>query len=223
MQFGNLRLKVNMQTLSNYDPKLFEGAASYYAEYRPKYPLALFYKLSKLFQLNGQGRLLDLGTGAGLIAIPIHKLFAEVVAVDPDPEMLREAQQQSSKLNANNITWVQQRAESITPNWGTFQLVTIGRAFHWMQRESVLMQCYDLLSDDGGIAILDIHEDPWKSDFPWKQGAIAVVKKWLGEQRRAGQGVWVDSDPSHASILARSPFPHQEFFDILPNPPCGRD
>lgn len=60
-------------------------------------------------------------------------------------------------------------------------------------------------------------EDPWKSSEPWKQRALAVVKKWLGEQRRTGkrgQGVWVEPDPPHAEILVQSPFPRQALYEL---------
>ncbi|WP_207714417.1 hypothetical protein [Scytonema sp. UIC 10036] len=56
--------------IPTYHPTLFQGAAWYYARYRSKYPQDLFDLLAQRFQLNGRGRLLDLGCGAGLIAIP---------------------------------------------------------------------------------------------------------------------------------------------------------
>lgn len=62
-----------------------------------------------------------------------------------------------------------------------------------MQRELVLEKLLPLLSDQGGIAILTTGDDPWNSQLPWKQTAVAAVKRWLGEQRRtgqAGQGAW---------------------------------
>ncbi|MEI2583036.1 methyltransferase [Scytonema sp. PRP1] len=61
-----------MTTIPAYDPTLFQGAAWHYARYRPKYPPVLFDLLTQKFELNGQGRLLDLGCGAGLIAIPLR-------------------------------------------------------------------------------------------------------------------------------------------------------
>ncbi|MHC5731100.1 MAG: methyltransferase domain-containing protein, partial [Nostoc sp.] len=102
-----------LKTLSTYDPTLFEGAAEVYAQYRTKYPPAVFDKLTEIFHLNGQGRLLDLGTGPGLIAIPLSTKFQEVVAIDPDPDMLKEAQRQAAAVRANNITWLEQAAELI--------------------------------------------------------------------------------------------------------------
>ncbi|MBW4426497.1 MAG: class I SAM-dependent methyltransferase [Nostoc desertorum CM1-VF14] len=206
-----------MKTLSTYDPTLFEGAAQVYAEYRTKYPPEVFEKLVEIFHLNGQGRLLDLGTGPGLIAIPLRTKFEEVIAIDPDPEMLKEAQQQAAAKEANNITWLELGAELINPSLGVFKLATIGRAFHWMEREVVLERLYELLTDDGGLALLNTGDNPWESSLPWKQAVIGVVKKWLGEERRTGQrgqGIRKPVDPPHEVVIANSKFARQEFYKV---------
>lgn len=204
-------------TIPTYDPTLFQGAAWYYARYRSKYPKALFDLFADIFQLDGTGRLLDLGCGAGLIAIPFRDRFAEVVAVDPDADMLKEAQEQAKVEGATNIRWVEDRAESISADWGQFRLATLGRSFHWMQRELVLEKLYSVLSNDGGIVILKTSDDPWNSQHPWKQTAIATVKRWLGEQRRTGQGgqgLWQPLEVPHEEVLARSQFPRQATYEI---------
>ncbi len=206
-----------MTTISTYDPTLFEGAAWYYARYRPKYPPALFELLTEKFQLDGQGRLLDLGCGAGLITIPLSDRFEEVIGLDPDPDMLKVAHWEAEALGVTNISWVQQRAELISLATGKFRLVTIGRAFHWMQREVVLERIYKLLSSDGGVAIINAPQDVWTSEHPWKKTAISVVKRWLGEQRRTGQGgqgVWKPLEVSHEEILAKSPFPRIDKYEL---------
>ena len=187
-----------LKTLSTYDPTLFEGAAEVYAQYRTKYSPAVFDKLTEIFNLNGQGRLLDLGTGPGLIAIPLSTKFQEVVAIDPDPGMLKEA-------------------ELINPSLGIFKLATIGRAFHWMERELVLERLYELLADDGAVALLNTGDNPWISSLPWKQAAVGVVKKWLGEERRTGQrgqGLRKPVDPPHEVIITNSKFTRQEVYEV---------
>ncbi|MDF2388577.1 class I SAM-dependent methyltransferase [Nostoc ellipsosporum NOK] len=206
-----------LKTLPTYDPTLFEGAAEGYAQYRTKYPPAVFAKLAKIFNLNGQGRLLDLGTGPGLIAIPLRNQFEEIVAIDPDPEMLKEAKRQAAAVEANNITWLEQGAEFIDSNLGKFKLATIGRAFHWMEREVLLERLYELLTDDGGLALLNTGDNPWVSSLPWKQAAVGVVKKWLGEEPRTGQrgqGVRKPVDPPHEVVIANSAFARQEVYEI---------
>jgi ubiquinone/menaquinone biosynthesis C-methylase UbiE len=206
-----------LKTLPTYDPTLFEGAAEVYAQHRTKYPAAVFDKLTELFNLNGQGRLLDLGTGPGLIAIPLSTKFQEVVAIDPDPEMLQEAQSQAAQVEVNNIIWLEQGAELINSSLGVFKLATIGRAFHWMERELVLERLYELLTEDGAIALLNTGDNPWVSSLPWKQAAIGVVKKWLGEERRTGQrgqGIRKPVDPPHEVVIANSKFARQEVYEV---------
>lgn len=185
--------------------KLYQGAAEYYARHRTKYPSSLFEKLDQIFNLNGQGRLLDLGCGPGLIAIPMSHQFQEIVAINPDPEMVKFCQQEAQFKGVNNVICVQKKAEEIDATLGQFKLVTIGRAFHWMQRELVLQRSYELLSDDGGVAIISTDENPWRSDHPWEKATIEVVKKWLGESRKpATQGL---ADIPHEEVLAQSSFP----------------
>lgn len=206
-----------MTLTATYDPTLFQGAASYYGRYRTRYPQELFDHLATRFDLDGTGRLLDLGCGAGLIAIPFRQRFAEVIAVDPDSDMLREAKAESASVGADNITWRCDRAESITSGWGQFHLVTLGRSFHWMQRIQVLDKLRPQLTPGAGVAIIKTNEDPWHSEHPWRQAAIAVVKRWLGERRRtgqSGQGFWQPLAISHEAILSTAEFTHQELLTV---------
>ncbi len=198
-----------MVTLRTYDPTLFKGTAWYYARYRPEYPNALFALLSEAFNLNGQGRLLDLGCGTGHLAIPLSNRFEEVVALDPEPEMLSEAQKEAEAIGASNITWLEQQAEQFSSTQSLFRLATIGDAFCWMDKEVVLQRCYDLLLDDGGLAIIYTNRSFWTSPELWKQKTIEVVKKWLGEQRRAGmsnRSSYSSSQTSTKDLLTQSPF-----------------
>lgn len=109
---------------------LFKGAAEYYARYRPPYPPALLEQLARAAGLDGTGRLLDLGTGTGQLAVPLAAYVEEVVAVDVEEEMLAQL--------PPAIHAVHGRAEDIDESWGEFRLVTIGRAFHWMDGPVVM-------------------------------------------------------------------------------------
>ena len=201
-------------TSSRFDSTLFDGAPYYYARYRPKYPSQLYEKLAHGFNLNGTGRLLDLGCGTGLISLAFRNHFEQIIGLDPDSAMLAEAQQEAIAVNVKNITWLEQSAEQISRDLGTFKLITIGRAFHWMDRPLVIERSYELLQPGGGLVLLATQgEDPWKDETPWKQSALAVVKKWLGERRRAGQGWWVDPHPTHVELLAQSSFPSQVLYE----------
>jgi hypothetical protein len=58
--------------------------------------------------------------------VPLAAFAGEVVAVDPEQEML-------DAIDAPpNLTKVCARAEDVDASWGAFRLTTIGNAFHWM-------------------------------------------------------------------------------------------
>src|SRR5579862_6323796 len=100
---------------------LFRGTAPYYARFRPQYPAKLIAQLARAARLGEGSRVLDLGTGPGHVAVPIAGYAAEVVAVDPEPEML-------DQIVAPNVRTVLGRAEDVDDSWGRFDLVTAGRA-----------------------------------------------------------------------------------------------
>jgi len=109
---------------------LFSGTAKWYVRYRAGYPQELTERLAAAAGLDGTGRLLDLGTGTGQLAVALAPYVAQVVAADPEPEMLAELPAGIERRLA--------RAEDLDESWGTFRLVTIGRAFHWMDGAVVM-------------------------------------------------------------------------------------
>jgi SAM-dependent methyltransferase len=106
----------------------FRGTAWYYAQFRPGYPPELIERLAREAGLGPSTRVLDVACGTGLVAIPLAWLSGEVVAVDIEPEMLAML-----RLAApGNVKAVQAGGDEIDESWGTFDLVTIGRALHWL-------------------------------------------------------------------------------------------
>lgn len=189
---------------SHSDTRLFQGTAWYYARYRLPYPPELLNFISLAFALDGTGRLLDLGCGTGQLAIPLSTRFQEVVGVDVSHEMLEEARHQAAQAGADNITWLEMPAEAVSPALGEFKLVTLGSSFHWMDRDAVLQRCYDLLMPEGGVAILGM-QSFWNSPEPWALAVVNLVRRWLGEARRAGDGVFPNHERFEETV-ARSPF-----------------
>lgn len=128
---------------------LFSGTAPYYARFRPGYPQAFFSDVITRFALNGTGRSLDLGCGTGQLTIPLAEHVEQAVGLDPDPGMLAQAAQQARAAGARNLTWIQGDAADLAGELGRFRLVTMGRSFHWMDRERVLRGLTGVVEDDG--------------------------------------------------------------------------
>ncbi|MHC9292098.1 class I SAM-dependent methyltransferase [Mycobacterium sp. LTG2003] len=132
---------------------LFTGTAWHYAQYRPGYPKRFIDGIVAEFALDGTGRLLDLGCGTGQLTLPLAEHVAEAVGMDPEPEMLAEAARQAQAAGITNVSWTQGSSNDLPGDLGRFKTVTMGRAFHWMNREQVLTVLDRMVDDDGGLVI----------------------------------------------------------------------
>ncbi len=61
---------------------------------------------------SGQ-RVLDVGTGAGVVAITAARLGAHVCALDLTPELLEQAKEDASIAGQQHIDWVEGDAENL--------------------------------------------------------------------------------------------------------------
>ena len=184
-----------MASLPPYDPTLYKGSAPYYLRGRPPYSRALRATLAAECRLDGTGRLLDVGCGPGVLALELAPVVAEVVGLDPDPDMLAEAAGHARESGVVNVRWVQGLAEQVQDlDLGGFRLVTFGQSFHRTDRERVAEAVYDLLEPGGSIAMVahTAHDRPVPSGpgyppIPHEEIESLIVK-YLGPRRRSGQG-----------------------------------
>ena len=170
---------------------LFQGAVPYYARYRIPYPETLLAEIRNRARISGQGSLLDLGCGTGEIAIRLAPFFRDVTAVDINPDMLAAGKQKSTDLGIENIMWRKQCAEQLTADTKAYELVTIGAAFHWMDRESIAKKSREWLLPGQPIVVLG-YTSIWTGTADWHGLVCDVIQKWLGPKRRAGTGIYDD-------------------------------
>lgn len=212
-----------MSRTDNYDLTLYEGTAHYYSRFRPPYPPSMAAVLREKFGLDGQGRMLDLGCGTGFVAIAMAPLFEQVLAMDPQPEMLEEARGVANRANVHNIEWRLGGSLDLAPSMGSFRLVTMGNSFHWMDRECTLDALYDLTEPGGGVAIIGQGAPPEKLPTPaWRTAITEVMVRYLGPTRRTGQGTFANPPERHEPVIRRSRFmnysEHREHFEPVWTP-----
>ena len=186
---------------------LFAGTAWYYARYRPGYPEAFLADLIARFHLDGTGRLLDMGCGTGQLTIPLARHVAAAIGMDPEPEMLTEAARRAQAAHVTNVTWAQGNSADLPGEFGRFRLVTMGRSFHWMDRERVLTALDGMVEDGGGIAIAN-DSCLVRPATTWQQAIEDIQHRFLPPDWQASSPNVADAAESHAEILARSPFRH---------------
>jgi len=135
--------------------------------------------------------------------------------MDPEPEMLATASVEADQRGINNVTWLlggSNHLNRMQADIGAPDLIVIGRAFHWMDELRTLDQLHALLRPGGGLAIIGDTCGLWDGDSPWQRAVVDIIKRWLGETRRAGSGVNVVMHQPWEEMFPTSSFGGYELF-----------
>jgi SAM-dependent methyltransferase len=169
-----------------YDETLYAGSAEYYARGRMPYPQALADALRDALDLDGSGRLLDVGCGPGPLTHLLAPLFAEAVGVDADADMVRVAE----RGGAGNERFVHLRAEALPAGLGSFRVVTLAQSFHWFPSDGVATTLREMLEPGGTLVFVGATTHEGDGNVPRAEIA-ELVERWLGPEKRAGRGLRV--------------------------------
>ena len=147
----------------------FRNASKYYTTGRPTYPPLLIERVAALTGLEHRHRVLDLGTGPGFLAIGFAAYAGQVTAIDPSADMLDAARENAAQAGAG-IDFVQGSSFDLAPQLGQFRLVSIGRAFHWMDRVDTLRRLDRLIDTDGAVVLFsdrapDVPANAWLAAY----------------------------------------------------------
>jgi ubiquinone/menaquinone biosynthesis C-methylase UbiE len=130
----------------------FGKTANDYARYRTQFPPQLFALLADMnIGVSGQ-RLVDLGTGTGVLARQFAAAGCQVTGLDVAPEMLDQAREQDRAAGVS-VTYQVSGAEDTglpSQEWDT---VTAAQCWHWFDRPRVAAEVRRLLVDGGRLAI----------------------------------------------------------------------
>ncbi|GAB7068464.1 class I SAM-dependent methyltransferase [Mycobacterium hodleri] len=121
----------------------FGSVADDYDRYRPRYPQALIARLVPSPGLS----VLDVGAGTGISSAQLVSAGADVLAVEPDEQM-------AARCRAKGIPVERSTFEQWQPRGRTFDLVTFGQSFHWVDPDVALPKLAALLGSGGRLALM---------------------------------------------------------------------
>lgn len=127
----------------------FSSLATGYQKFRPDYPQVLYDFLYQ--QCTAFEQALDCGTGNGQVALALSQKFEQVMATDISAAQIEAAPK------AKNIRYSVQRAETTNFPEQSFDLVTVGQAYHWFDFEAFGKEVNRILKPEGIIAIWSYH------------------------------------------------------------------
>jgi ubiquinone/menaquinone biosynthesis C-methylase UbiE len=155
----------------------FAGTAEYYLRYRLPYPRVLLDDLLARSQIGDGGRLLDLASGPGRVALALAHRFREVLAVDLEQEMIAEGRREAAARGITNIDWIAGMAEELEVPVASFDLVTIGEAFHRLDQGIVAVKSFSCLKPGSSIATLGSYSI-FGGRESWHRAVLDVLSRW---------------------------------------------
>ena len=169
-----------------YEPRRFQSAVPYYERYRLGYPERLIARVVALLGLEPGDAVLDLGCGPGSLSVPFARAGLAVTAADPEPEMLVAAEIAADEAGVPLKLW-RGGSYDLTPDMGPYRLVSIGRAFHWMDRLATLAVLDKIITPGGAVAFFhDAH--PVLPENVWFKTLCKIGDKYgRAAQKHSGE------------------------------------
>jgi SAM-dependent methyltransferase len=158
----------------------FASTVAYYETARPPYGAAFFEAVALELGLDGDQRLLDVGAGPGILAIGLAPYCREVLGVDPEPGMV-EAARAAAKRAGLAVRFIESRFEDVAGKRGKFDIVSIGRAIHWLDPEPARAALDRALLARGKVLVCGaISVKDGRN--PWLETFNNVCDRWKGDR-----------------------------------------
>ena len=135
-----------------------------YAQYRDIYP-EIFYKkvADRGLCIKGQ-KVLDLGTGTGVLPRNMYRFGAEWTGADISENQIKQAEILAEKNNMN-IEFTAKSTEDIDFPDKTFDVITACQCFWYFDHEKVMPKLAKMLKDDGKLVILYMAWLPFEDEI----------------------------------------------------------
>lgn len=159
----------------------FGAAAHAYQSGRPDYPREIVDWLLAPVQLPGRAvRVADVGAGTGKLTRTIVETGADVVAIDPDPDMLAALRE-----NVHGVPSFVGTAERMPLPDASVDALLLGQAWHWVDPERGAAEASRVLRSGGVLGLVWNLRDETE---PWVRRLTEVMHGSHAEQMMSGGG-----------------------------------
>jgi SAM-dependent methyltransferase len=146
----------------------FASTIEFYSRYREPYPPNFFSQAAERLGFTRRESLLDVGCGPASLAIGFAPYIGDVTALDPEPGMMAAARAAAEQADVA-VSFVHGRIEQFAAE-RRFEVVTIGRALHWLDRNATLPLLERIVPPAGHILIcgsvsVESESHPWVKPY----------------------------------------------------------
>lgn len=153
------------------DKRIDEGKAfdwgktsEHYAKYRDIYPDVFYQKVAdRGFCVSGQ-RVLDLGTGTGVLPRNMYKYGAEWTGIDISPEQISQAKRLAREAGMD-IDFKAVSAEKMDFSSESFDVLTACQCFWYFDHAKVAPEFSRILKNEGRVVILYMAWLPFEDEI----------------------------------------------------------
>ncbi|HEY5058196.1 MAG TPA: class I SAM-dependent methyltransferase [Gaiellaceae bacterium] len=160
----------------------FGAAAEAYERGRPDYPAAAVNRLVERLGLRPGRMVLDLAAGTGKLTRALVPTGANIVAVEPIPEMRAQLEKRVPGVAAMTGT-----AERIPLGDCFVDAVVVASAFHWFRSDEALREIHRVLKPGGGLALIWNTRD---QRDPLQAAITALLEPLQGDTPRRRERDW---------------------------------
>ena len=151
-----------------------------YAKYRDIYPDRFYEKiLNRGVGVKGQ-RVLDIGTGTGVLPRNLYKYGAKWTGADISENQIREAERLSDGMD---ISYIVSGAENIKKAPVPFDAVTACQCFWYFKHDEISKKLYELLAPGGKFLVMCMEWLPFEDEIAGKSEELVLKynPEWTGK------------------------------------------
>lgn len=109
--------------------------------------------------------------------------------MDQEPDMIAVGREEANRRGVTNVRWLVGRAEELEAPSESFELITIGEAFHRLNQRLVAKRALAWLLPGYCLAVISAN-CAWRGSEAWKALVVEVIRKWINNREVLSIMVW---------------------------------